>query len=392
MNKQWLFRAAVAAGLVALAGGAYLWQHRPAAVVAPADNGGAGKGGQAAKGVGGPVVVEAAAVTIAALADDLQAVGSVRANEDVVLRPEISGRIAHIQFREGQRVRQDEVLIALDDSVPRAELAQAEAQFALARANFERTRDLARQSFVSESALDTAASALKVQEAARGLAQTRLAKSTIRAPFAGVVGVRQVAVGDYVKEGQDMVALQDTATVKVEFRIPERYLAQVRPGQKLGVETDALPRRQFAAKVEFIDPKVDAAARSVLVRGRVPNPDGALRPGMFARVRLVFEEKPRALVVPEEAVVPAAAGEVSANVVYRLVGVGTRLRALRTPVETGLRRDAKVEILSGLAAGDRVVTAGQIKLRGDEAAVQVRAPADVPGTAAPGAGTAERRP
>ncbi len=383
--------AVVIAGLAALAVFAYWTQHRSTAPVAAGDVPKAAAA-EAAKAPtrtdaaggaasGGPIVVEAVKVGAAELTDDVQAVGSILANEAVVLRPEISGRIAQIRFREGQHVRRGDVLFELDDSVPRAELAQAEAQLALARSNYERTRDLAQQRFVSESAEDQAASALKVQDSARALAQTKLSKSTIRAPFDGALGVRAVAVGDYVKEGQDLVAIQDTATVKVEFRVPERYLGSVRAGQRVDIETDAIAQRKFAARVEFIDPKIDSNARSVMVRGRVANADGALRPGMFARVRLVFEQRARALTVPEEAIVLAAAGPGgSRNFVYRVVGEGDAARAVRTEVETGLRRDALVEIRKGLSAADRVVTAGQIKLRGDSVAVRVRA--------APGAGAA----
>jgi len=352
----------VAAGLLALGSAAYWWQHRPSALVSE------GKANTAAD----QVVVEAAPVQVANLIDDVQAVGSILANEAVVLRPEISGRVAQIRFIEGQRVRRGDALIQLDDSVPRAELAQAEAQLALARSNFDRTRDLAKQGFVSESAQDQTASALKVQDAAKVLAQTKLEKSTIRAPFDGVVGVRLVAIGDYVKEGQDLVPIQDTATVKAEFRVPERYLAQLKAGQRVDVDSDALAQRRFNARVDFVDPRVDANARSVLVRARVANADGALRPGMFVRVRLVFDQRTKALTVPEEAIVSAPAPGGSRNFVYRVVESGGQTRAMRTAVELGLRRDAVVEVTRGLAAGDRVVTAGQIKLRDDGMAVQVR--------------------
>jgi len=187
-----------------------------------------------------------------------------------------------------------------------------------------------------------------------------------------VVGVRLVAIGDYVKEGQDLVPIQDTATVKAEFRVPERYLAQLKAGQRVDVDSDALAQRRFSARVDFIDPRIDANARSVLVRARVANVDGALRPGMFVRARLIFDQRSKALTVPEEAIVPAPAAGGSRNFVYRVVEAGGQTRAMRTEVELGLRRDAVVEIKRGLSAGDRVVTAGQIKLREDGMTVQVR--------------------
>ena len=380
MKQKFVVWGVAAAGLLVLGAAAYWWQHRPStaanvaggAAVVDAAASGAGTSGAKAGARAEAIVVEAAPVKPADLVDDVQAVGSILANEAVVLRPEISGRVAQIRFTEGQRVRRGDALIQLDDSVPRAELAQAEAQLALARSNFDRTRDLAKQGFVSESAQDQTASALKVQDAARVLAQTKLEKSTIRAPFDGVVGVRLVAIGDYVKEGQDLVPIQDTATVKAEFRVPERYLAQLKAGQRVDVDSDALAQRRFSARVDFIDPRIDANARSVLVRARVANVDGALRPGMFVRARLIFDQRSKALTVPEEAIVPAPAAGGSRNFVYRVVETGGQTRAVRTEVELGLRRDAVVEIKRGLSAGDRVVTAGQIKLREDGMTVQVR--------------------
>ena len=380
MKQKFVVWGVAAAGLLVLGAAGYWWQHRPStaanvaggAAVVDAAASGAGPSGAKAGARAEAIVVEAAPVKPADLVDDVQAVGSILANEAVVLRPEISGRVAQIRFTEGQRVRRGDALIQLDDSVPRAELAQAEAQLALARSNFDRTRDLAKQGFVSESAQDQTASALKVQDAARVLAQTKLEKSTIRAPFDGVVGVRLVAIGDYVKEGQDLVPIQDTATVKAEFRVPERYLAQLKAGQRVDVDSDALAQRRFSARVDFIDPRIDANARSVLVRARVANVDGALRPGMFVRARLIFDQRSKALTVPEEAIVPAPAAGGSRNFVYRVVETGGQTRAMRTEVELGLRRDAVVEIKRGLSAGDRVVTAGQIKLREDGMTVQVR--------------------
>ena len=186
MKQKFVVWGVAAAGLLVLGAAAYWWQHRPSAAanvaggaaVADAAASGAGPSGAKAGARAEAIVVEAAPVKPADLVDDVQAVGSILANEAVVLRPEISGRVAQIRFTEGQRVRRGDALIQLDDSVPRAELAQAEAQLALARSNFDRTRDLAKQGFVSESAQDQTASALKVQDAARVLAQTKLEKST----------------------------------------------------------------------------------------------------------------------------------------------------------------------------------------------------------------------
>jgi membrane fusion protein (multidrug efflux system) len=350
MKKKYVVWGIAASGLLALGLVAYSLQKRPApvAAVAPAS---------------GAVVVEVAKVAEQFISDDLQAVGSILSNESVVLRPEIAGRVVQINFSEGQLVQQGQVLIGLDDSVLRAEVQQAEAQLGLARTNYDRTVDLARQGFVSESARDQSQAALKVQEATRALAQAQFAKTAIRAPFSGVVGVRSVAPGDYVSAGKDLVTLEDIGSMKIEFRIPERYLGQVRVGQKFVTETDAYVGQPFDATVMLIDPRLDANARSVLVRGRVANPKALLKPGMFARVRLIFGERKAALVVPEEAVVPAG----GKNFVLRVVDG----KAIRTEVELGLRRGGIVEVRNGVALADSVIVAGQMKVRGTDVPVQV---------------------
>jgi membrane fusion protein (multidrug efflux system) len=311
--------------------------------------------------------VEVARVKPADVADEVTAVGTVRANESVVMRPEISGRVAKLHFQEGQSVKRGQVLVSLDASVLAAEIQQAKAELALSRNNFKRTEELALREFVSERAKDEAAANLQIQEARIALAEARLAKSTIRAPFSGRVGLRQIAVGDYVREGADMFSLEDTATVKVDFRLPERYLPLVRPGQRLTMGTDALPGKDFGAAVELIDPLVDSNTRSFLVRGKLANAQGSLRPGMFARVRLALSERAGVLMVPEEAVTLTPGQGGNTSFVFKVADG----KAMRTKVETGARRNAQVEIKSGLAAGDLVVTAGQIKIRGNESPVRI---------------------
>ncbi|MFN7352586.1 MAG: efflux RND transporter periplasmic adaptor subunit [Burkholderiales bacterium] len=340
----------------------------PAPVSAPAANSPQKSGNSpAGPGAGGPVLVEVSSVQRTTLADDVTAVGNVLANESVMLRPEISGRIAQIHFREGQIVKQGQLLVSLDSSIPQAELRQAQAELELSRSNFRRSEELARQNFISERAKDEANSNLKVIEARAALAQTRLEKSSIRAPFSGTVGLRRVAVGDFVREGADLVTLEDSTTVKIDFRLPERYVAQIKAGQRFTVETDALPGKSFNAQVELIDPQVEANARTVLVRGKLTNTGGDLRPGMFARVRLILAEKQNVLMIPEEGIVAFADEGKPANFVYKVVDN----KAVRTRVETGQRRNAQVEILNGLNEGDQIVTAGQLKLRGREAEIRV---------------------
>ena len=359
-------------GLAALAGYAWHVNRAPApataqSAAAPATGAGGGSGGGAQAA---PIVVETHTVQTRALADDVSAVGSLVSNESVVLRPEVSGRIETIRFRDGETVRRGAVLVELDSAVERAELQQARANLTLAESNFRRTQDLFGRKFVSQSSLDDARAKLEVARAGLALAQARLARMQIRAPFDGVVGIRSVSPGDFVKDGDALINLEDIATLKLDFRLPELYLDRVRPGQALELSSDVLPGEVHSATVEAIDPLVDAQGRAVRLRASLVNPEMRLRPGVFARVRLILAERAEVPVVPEAALVPAPG---NTQFVYR-VEDGT---VQRVNVTTGQRRDAMVEVVDGLAPGAVVVTAGQLKLR-DGAAVKVAgAPAGV---------------
>lgn len=340
--KKAVLLAAVAAGLAA---GAALGVFVPRWLAPPAPT---------AQAVSKPAPAAPARVAVAAVqevpfARGLSAVGSLRSDESVVLRPEVAGRIQSIEFKEGQPVKQGQLLIRLDDSVPRAELAQARANLTLAQSHYRRAVELQGKGFVSQQARDESASTLKVQEAAVALAQARLDKMTISAPFAGIVGLRSVSVGDYVNQGQDLAPLEAIDPLKVDFRVPEMYLTKVGVGQQLTLRLDALPGQERRGLVYAVSPLVDAGGRSILLRATVANQDGVLRPGMFARVQLLFSED-KALVAPEAALSPS--GET--QYVYRVEnGV-----AKRREVTIGERREGRVEILTGVAANDMLVVSG----------------------------------
>ncbi len=368
-SSRHLVLALSLAGLAAL--GAYAWHaNRPQAAGPGSAVAQAPAGGKGAPAAVAPVVVETHVVGVRALADDVGAVGSLVSNESVVLRPEESGRISAIRFRDGEAVQRGAVLIEFDAAVQRAELQQARAALTLAESNFRRTQDLFARGFVSRSSLDSARAQLEVARAGVALAQAKLARMQIRAPFSGVVGIRSVSPGDFVQDGEATINLEDIATLKVDFRLPELYLDRVRPGQAVELSSDALPDQTFAATVDAIDPLVDAQGRALRLRASLSNPALRLRPGVFVRVRLILAERADAVVVPEAALVPAPG---NTQFVYR-VAEG---KVKRVEVKTGARRDALVEIIDGLEAGAVVVTAGQLKLR-DGAAVKVAgAPAGV---------------
>jgi membrane fusion protein (multidrug efflux system) len=363
--------AIVLLGLVAF-GGYWFGQQRGAGM-APASKAATAPAPAPAGQVAG-VAVEASKFARVALPQGITAVGSLRSDESITLRPEVAGRISAIQFREGERVAKGTPLILLDTSVTAAEVLQARANMTLANQKYTRALDLEKKGFVSGQARDEAENNQKVAEAALTLAEAKLAKLTIRAPFSGLIGLRSVSVGDYVKEGADMVNLEAVDPLKVDFRVPEIYLSQVRVGQSLQLTLDAMPGKSYEGKVFAINPLLDAAGRAVVIRAQVHNQDATLRPGMFARVRLLTREVQDALVVPEQAIVPQG----DEWYVYRVVDG----KAQRTKVEIGQRRDGKTEIVKGLQDGDVVVTAGQLKLR-EGVAVNVLGPSAPTSVASP---------
>lgn len=359
--------AGVVAGLLAaVGGGAWLYAER--------GGGGAG-GGAAAEEQAQPeaVTVEARAVSLGRVSSEVSAVGTLRSNEAVVIRPEIDGRVTEIHFDEGTAVEQGQLLFSFDDQVPRAELADAEANLALSERNYQRAMELYRRGAGTGRSVDETRASLQSDRAKVDLAKARLDKTKIQAPFAGIVGLRRVSVGDYVSSGDDLVALASIDPIKVDFRIPERFLSNLHPGQELGVEVDAFPGRTFRGRVFAVDPQIDANGRSIALRAEVPNAEGVLRPGLFSRIRLVLDVRDNAITIPEEAIVPQ--GE--ARFVFTVVDG----HALKRRITLGQRGPGWVEVTSGLSAGDVVVTAGQLRIR-EGSTVEVVAPT----MAAPGAG------
>jgi membrane fusion protein (multidrug efflux system) len=370
--------ALVALAVILAAGGGYWFGHRKSpdtVAVAPAqDKGGPVGGGPG--GEAGATPVETAAVEAVRLPQAITAVGSLRSDESVTIRPEVAGRIAAIQFQEGQRVTRGTTLVRLDAAINEAEVQQARANLTLAKSKFDRAVDLAKSNFISGQARDEAENNYKVAQAALALVEARLAKTEIKAPFSGIIGLRSVSIGDYVKEGQDLVNLEAIDPLKVDFRVPEVYLRQVQAGQPLEILLDAYADKRFEGRVLAVNPLVDAAGRAVVIRAQVKNQDSTLRPGMFARVRLITKDVAEALMVPEQALVPQG----SDQFVFKVVDN----RAVRAKVDVGQRRDGKAEIVSGVAAGDVVVTAGQQRLR-DGAPVAARNAAPGPASVDAGA-------
>lgn len=308
------------------------------------------------------------------------AVGSLRSDESVIVRAEQSGRITTLNFKEGQPVSKGQILVQLDDSVARAELEQARANQKLGKAKFDRAVELKERNFISGQAKDEAENVMRVADAAVSLADAKLAKLTIKAPFSGTVGLRTASLGDYVKDGQDIVNLEKTDPIKVDFKVPEIFQSKIAVGQALSVTLDALPGKPFTGKVYAVNPQLDTAGRAVVLRAQMDNRTGVLKPGMFARVRLTLADTGETVVVPEQSV--AMQGE--DQIMFKVVDG----RAMRTKVEVGQRRDGKVEIVDGVSGSDTIVVAGWQRLR-DGAAVRSSggAAAAAPASTAPASAT-----
>lgn len=371
MASRALYLVVAVIGMVG-AGTAAWWLQKPGAA-APQNAAPAVARNAQRAGAAKPISVEVAHVRAMAISDEVQAVGSLRSRRSVVLRPEVSGRVTQLHFRDGARVRQGQLLVQLDDQLPRAQVQQAQAELSIARANHQRNQELVAQGFISQRSVDESAANLQVAQAKLALAQATAARLKIVAPFDGIAGIGNVHVGDYLKDGTDIVNIEDIDSVWVDFRLPERYQTQVRVGQGARVELDALPGATFSAVVRAIDPQIDANGRSVAVRGSIDNRDLQLRPGMFARVTAVFGARADARVVPEEAIVPQGSKPYVLKVVP---GAAPDSRiAQRVPVQLGLRRAGQVEVLQGLELGDTVVTAGHQRVQQDGAPVRVVVPA-----------------
>ncbi len=312
-----------------------------------------GKGGAGGPGGGGgpPAMPVEVAVAIAdTVRDEIAATGQVEAMQSIELRPEVEGRIVGILFREGQQVSAGTPLFQIDSAELSALVAQLAAQRDLAQQDLARTKDLVRQNAASAADLERAEAGARSADAQLRLQSTRLARTTVRAPFSGVTGQRFVSLGDYVTTSSRLVSLQTVNPQRASFQVPERYARALQRGQQVSFRVGAITGRDFTGEVDFVDPVVQLPGRTILVKARVPNPQRLLQPGMFIQAHLVTGMRPKAVVVPEDAVVPLQ----GANFVW----VVTEGKANRRQVGLGVRTPGFVEIASGVDAGEQVVVGG----------------------------------
>jgi membrane fusion protein (multidrug efflux system) len=284
-----------------------------------------------------------------------EALGNARANEAVDIRAEITAAITSIEFEEGQQVQKGDVLLKLEDSEPLADLAAKKAALIDSESQYRRSAELFKTKVVSASQLEQLEARRDADLAAVKAAESRLAHTVIRAPFAGQIGLRRVSMGSIVSPSTVITTLDDTSQIKLDFNVPEVFMARLQRGLTVTAHSAAWPDLLFTGKVVSIDTRVDPVSRTITVRALLPNEQSRLRPGMFMTVSLLKEDVV-SLVIPEEALIP----ERSKQFVF-VVGEGNIVE--RREVFTGRRRPGQVEILEGLAAGELVIAEGTQQAR-----------------------------
>ncbi|WP_439594827.1 efflux RND transporter periplasmic adaptor subunit [Falsiroseomonas sp.] len=305
----------------------------------------------------GPIGVAVAPVRTGAVVDRTESVGTVRARNAVAVTAKVTGIITNIRFEEGQKVAAGDMLVDMEASALRAELDQARAQYDDARSQVQRARQLQPGQSIAAQRLETLEALSRQAEGRVRATAARLEELRIAAPFAGRVGLRQVSLGALVQPGTVVTTLDDIARVRVEFAVPEVFLARVQVGSQVTARSSAFGDRRFTGTVAVIDTRIDANTRTVRVISEFDNADEALKPGLFMTVELVLATRANALLIPEEAIDPLG----DRSFVYAI----RDNRAKRLEVRLGQRLRGEVEVLSGVEPGDVVVVRGIQRLRND---------------------------
>ncbi len=310
-----------------------------------------------------PAIVESAPVKSQNWQTEIQAIGTLSASQGVVIKPEVGGRVTAIYFRSGDYVKANAPLIQLDPEILKAQVAVSQAKVVLSKANYDRISQLFKKHVSSGAEMDTALSTYQADKATLAQNEALLKQTLIRAPFEGRLGLRTVNLGDCINAGDPITNLADLDPIRVEFSLPEVYLAQAANGLTVEVHAKAFPQRTFLGKVYACDAMIDPNTRSLAMRASIPNNDQKLIPGIFVEVTLLTGKPQKILTVPETALSYSENGQY----VYKIV----KNLAIKTEVKTGLHKNDQVAILSGLKEGDVVVSVGQFKIVGDKAPVMV---------------------
>lgn len=338
----------IVVALIAIAGGAWWF-------FASSQKGGATE----ARSSPSAVKVEVVEARLGEIAEVIEAVGTTRPIQSIDVIADASGRIDEILFETGQRVEQGQPLIRLDRGIQQANLARAEAELADIRVQLDRARQLVTSRAISEARVDELEAAFLAAEARVAAERQRLRDRTTNAPFSGVVGLREVDVGARITDTTVLTRLDDLSVIELEFQVPERFFGAIRLGQTVEATSTAFPDIVFAGQVAAIDTRINAVSRSFRVRAELPNSDAGLPGGLFMLARITLTTRPDAILIPEEAVM----AEGRSTFVYRIAGPPAEPTAERIDIRIGQRRVGEVEVVEGLTAGDRVVTAGLQRLR-----------------------------
>ena len=301
--------------------------------------------------------------------DELEAIGSIGAVQGVTVTTEIGGMIKEIAFESGRVVAAGDLLVKLDTSSEEAQLRALESQVNLASITLERQRKLRADNTISQSELDTAEAALQQNQANADNIRAVIAKKTIRAPFAGRLGIRQVNLGQFLDNGKPIVSLQSLNPVYANFSLPQQNLAVLKPGLPVRVTTDAYPGREFAGTLTTINPDLDQDTRSITLQATLDNADEALRPGMFARVKVALPSAKDVLVIPQTAVLSAPFGD-TVYVVEPDPSAAGSLVVRAQLIRTGAARGDYISVAAGLKPGDKVVNAGLFRLHNGGSVVE----------------------
>ncbi len=316
---------------------------------------GCGKGGAGGGFQMPPMPVETAAVVQERVADRFEAVGTIEAAEAITVVSEIDGLVARLPFTEGANVKRGGLIAQLDDAQLRAEVDRTEALRDQAKGSYSRIKSVVDQGAGAPQDLDDAAAALKVAEANLALAQSRLSKTRITAPFSGALGARRVSPGAFIRAGQAITDLAKLDELRVNFSAPERYLGQLKRGAEVNISTTAYPGYALRGRIDVVDPVLEPATRSARIVARVRNPGGRFRPGMSANVSAVLSQRQNALTIPAEAIF--AEGDQSFAYVVKPDSTVTR-----SALTLGTRLTDAVEVVKGLTPGQTVVRTGHQKL------------------------------
>lgn len=320
----------------------------------PATGGGGGASNVTGAGGGQPVAVSGYVVSPEELDNKIFATGSIIANEEVNLSPEISGKIVKLYFREGASVSRGQLLVKINDADLQAQMKKIEVQVKLAQEKEARFKQLLAIQGISQEEYDAVLNALNSLLADIQVIKAQIAKTEIRAPFDGVVGLKSVSEGSYVSPNATIAGIQQLNPIKIDFAVPEKYLGKVQTGNIITFSVEGL-EESFKGKVYATEPKIDPNTRTLQIRATCPNPKQKILPGSFARIELILDRTEKAIMVPTEAIIPVLKGQ------KVMVNEGGKVKEVS--IQAGLRTSTKVEVLSGLSMGDTVITTGLMQLR-----------------------------